>query len=544
MPDAVPTAGYGVLVALVAVIGVSIWLGELAQRAVRRGSFVSGYFLGHRSLGVWAMALTATVQSGGTFMGFPSLVYSHGWIVALWIASYMVVPVTGFAVMGKRLAQLSRRTGAITLPDLLRQRYDSPAVGLVGSAIIIVFGTFFLVAQFTAGAIVMKIAWPDSGSLALADSLAVAGGDIDPQYLVGLAIFAVTVVGYTMVGGFLASVWTDLFQSVLMVIGVVTLFFLAVPAAGGLEDATRTAVAKTSVSYATGPGYSPDGRHFLPLTLAISMFFHWVFTGIGSPPSIVRLMASHDTPTLRRSICVLSLYNMLIYLPIIAIAISARAILGDLPAGKSDEVIPRLAIVTTSDLPGGSLVAGLILAAPFGAVMATVSALLVVITSGLVRDLYQKVIRPQAGEREIRRVTYATTLVVGGLAVAAATQRVDYLQSLVVLATSGGGAGFLVPTLMGCYWRRATAAGALAGMVAGAGTVGALIIAGLFSPDPGIGPRTLFRAYYLFQIEPILWGVLASLVAGVTVSLLTQPPRPSHVARLFDAPTRTPAPSP
>ena len=121
----------------------------------------------------------------------------------------MVVPVTGFAVMGKRLAQLSRRTGAITLPDLLRQRYDSPAVGLVASIIIIVFGTFFLVAQFTAGAIVMKIAWPDSGSLALADSFT-GGGDVDAKYLVGLAVFAVAVIGYTMVGGFLASVWTDL----------------------------------------------------------------------------------------------------------------------------------------------------------------------------------------------------------------------------------------------------------------------------------------------------------------------------------------------
>jgi SSS family solute:Na+ symporter/sodium/pantothenate symporter len=539
MPDAGPTAGYGVLVALVAVIGVSVWLGELAQRAVRRGSFVSGYFLGHRSLGVWAMALTATVQSGGTFMGFPSLVFSHGWIVSLWIASYMVVPITGFAVMGKRLAQLSRRTGAITLPDLLGRRYDSPAVGLVASTIIIVFGTFFLIAQFIAGAIVMKIAWPDSGALALADSF--AGYDVDAQYLVGLAVFAITVVGYTMVGGFLASVWTDLFQSVLMLIGVLTLFFLAVPAAGGLENATRVAVAKTSIAYAGGPGYSPDGRQFLPLSLAASMFFHWVFTGVGSAPSIVRLMASHDTATLRRSICVLSIYNMCIYLPIIAIAISARAILPDLPQDHSDEAIPRLAVWTTRDIPGGSLVAGLILAAPFGAVMATVSALLVVITSGLVRDVYQKVVRPRASEREIRRVTYCTTLAVGLFAVLAATQRVNYLQTLVVLATSGGGAGFLVPALMGCYWRRATAAGALAAMLAGAGTVGALILVGLFGDDPGIGPRTQFRAHYLFQIEPILWGVLASLVAGVTVSLLTRPPRASHVSRLFDAQAPTPS---
>ena len=62
-------------------------------------------------------------------MGFPSLVYTHGWVVALWIASYMVVPITGFGVLGKRLAQLSRRTGAITVPDLFRARFDSPRWG-------------------------------------------------------------------------------------------------------------------------------------------------------------------------------------------------------------------------------------------------------------------------------------------------------------------------------------------------------------------------------------------------------------------------------
>src|SRR5678816_4556305 len=111
-------SGYGTLAALVVVILVSLWLGAVAQRAVERGSFVTGYFLGNRGLGAWALALTATVQSGGTFMGFPSLVYTHGWAVALWICGYMVVPITGFGVIGKRVAQISRRTGAVTMPDL------------------------------------------------------------------------------------------------------------------------------------------------------------------------------------------------------------------------------------------------------------------------------------------------------------------------------------------------------------------------------------------------------------------------------------------
>src|SRR5436190_3328582 len=125
------SAGWGEFAALVAVIGASAWIGWLAQRVVERGSFVRGFFLGNRGLGVWAMALTATVQSGGTFMGVPSLIYSHGWIVALWIGSYMIVPLTGFAVLGKRLAQISRRCQAITVPDLFRGRFDNQTVGLI-----------------------------------------------------------------------------------------------------------------------------------------------------------------------------------------------------------------------------------------------------------------------------------------------------------------------------------------------------------------------------------------------------------------------------
>ncbi|MBI3463292.1 MAG: sodium:solute symporter, partial [Planctomycetes bacterium] len=124
MPD--NSAGFGTFLALIVFITASIWLGTVAQRAVRRGAFLKGYFLGNRGLGAWTLALTATVQSGGTFMGFPSLVYSHGWAVALWICGYMVVPITGFGVLGKRFAQLSRRTGAITMPDLFRARFDSP----------------------------------------------------------------------------------------------------------------------------------------------------------------------------------------------------------------------------------------------------------------------------------------------------------------------------------------------------------------------------------------------------------------------------------
>ena len=68
------STGYGALVALLLMIAVSVWIGTQAQKAVARSSFLTGYFLGNRGLGAWALALTATVQSGGTFMGYPSLI--------------------------------------------------------------------------------------------------------------------------------------------------------------------------------------------------------------------------------------------------------------------------------------------------------------------------------------------------------------------------------------------------------------------------------------------------------------------------------------
>src|SRR5579884_2293833 len=99
-------------------VGVAA-LGVISHRYLSRGSFVKEYFLGNRGLGPWVLALTvaATAISGGTFMGFPSLIYTNGWVMALWICSYMVVPLMSMALMGKRINQVARVSGAVTVPD-------------------------------------------------------------------------------------------------------------------------------------------------------------------------------------------------------------------------------------------------------------------------------------------------------------------------------------------------------------------------------------------------------------------------------------------
>jgi sodium/pantothenate symporter len=542
-----PRAGWGTTMMLVLFILGSIWIGVIANHATQSGGFMKGFFLGNRGMGAWALALTATVQSGGTFMGFPSLVYKHGWIVALWIGSYMIVPLTGFGIIGKRLAHLSRRTGAITVPDLFRTRFHSPTVGLTCTIFLLLYMSFLMFAQFKAGAIVMQLAWPDTTELAVAEDAVPVSNityDIDlpgytvklTRYHIGLLLFSATVVGYTLIGGFLGAVWTDLFQSLLMFVGVMILLYASLTAAGGLENATMQSLKNTGPGFVMGPGYSSSegAPDFLPISLAISFFVIWVWGGVGTPAGLVRLMASQDTSVIRKSIYLLSLYNMGIYLPLIVICICGRALIPDLQ--KTDEIIPRLALMTTRDWPGGSIVAGLILAAPFGAVMATVSSYLVVLSSAIVRDIYQRFVNPKADRSHLRVAAWATMILAGLLSIAMNWSPVEFLQAFIVFSTSGAAATFLIPAIMACYWRRANAAGILVSMITGAFTVLALYIIGIWGllPQTPIGAQTSFRPYYLLGYDPLLWGLLTSATLGMLATMLTDPPDEDLVSRMFD----------
>jgi len=142
----------------VAYIAGVFLLAAMAHRLAKQRAFLSEYFLGSRGLGTWAFALTfaATSASGGSFTGFPSLIYTHGWILALWIGSYMVFPLTTMGLLGKRLNQVARRCGAVTIPDVFRARHGAPWLSLLTTLFIVFFLTAFLIAQFKAGGLILQ----------------------------------------------------------------------------------------------------------------------------------------------------------------------------------------------------------------------------------------------------------------------------------------------------------------------------------------------------------------------------------------------------
>ncbi|MCI0379133.1 MAG: hypothetical protein L0215_16115 [Gemmataceae bacterium] len=610
---------------LLYLVGVAA-LGIFAHRYVSKGTFVSEYFLGNRGLGPWVLALTvaATAISGGSFTGFPSFIYTNGWVMALWICSYMVVPLTSMIWLGKRINQVARIGGSVTVPDIFRDRFQSPALGILASLLILFFVCFNLIAQFKAGGVVMQTALRlkpapaelkgtrvtadryveltletphgkvvqktplptktaefvrertivDTDKREIRVCIRDAGKDdfqsvsfpaarldipwiengVEKGYLLGLVIFALTVIAYTTYGGFWAVTWTDVLEGLVMLIGVILMAILAINAVKPVQTsgATLTGLAAASerlrqqdLELVTGPG---PGM-FLPLGMAISYFIMWSVSGAGQPSGMVRMMSFKDTPSLRRALVLIAFYYLVTYVSLLVIFICARAIFPTeyLPKigtkGQPDAIMPEMARHLT-EKAGASWAGGLLLAAPYAAIMSTVAAFLLLISSSLVRDLYQRSINPNASQKTLKLVSYSTTAVVGFIVLFGALNPPGFLQYIIVFTGSGQSCAFFFPMLLTLFWRRTTRQGVIAGMIAGAATVFLLYLLGWIDSGsrgaesglgfwfqenlswlPGWGVERLdnFAALNLAGFDPIFWGFLASLLCTVLVSRWTRP---------------------
>lgn len=673
------------LVYTLAVFGIA----ALSNYVFKDKSFLSEYFLGSRSLGVWAFALTfaATSASGGSFTGFPARIYSHGWILALWISSYMVYPLCTMGILGKRINQVARISGAITVPDVLRDRFRSPAIGLLAVSLIVFFMSFNLVAQFKAGSTILIVLLRDNATFqsgvawtrGVLPGLGVPG--VDPAYLLCLVLFAVAVIAYTTYGGFHAVVWTDVMQGVVMVIGVMIMLPLAIMQVGGVGEMGRKLSEMTPPKMgflevevansfperiqiparwmtlpgegdlprlfklnadltipAATPGYRqqfkyvevttpgeierqlerlrspreleffrqsvaahfPEERHdtpeiallneidgldlmatpvlerdylhgaaqvgaytsgpgpvgpklgatadatleteskltdaqrleqaagFLPLSIAISYFFMWAISGTGQPSNMVRLMAFNNAPTLRKSIFTVMIYFSLIYFPLVVIFCCARVLLPGMEHNP-DGIMPAMAVELTSNA-GYAWLAGLLIAAPFAAIMSTVDSFLLLISSAVVRDIYQRNINPKAEEKTIKRLSYLCTLLVGVGAMLGAVNPPKFLQDIIVYTGSGLAASFLAPAIFTLYWPRVNRSGMLGGMLAGFAAHLAMYVGGIFANG------TFFEPWQPLALDPIVIGLAVSFLSTIGITLMTPPPEQDLIDKYFRRP--------
>ena len=486
----------GVAVYMVALLAI----GALASRRMKD---VRDYFAGGKALGFWAVAFSAraTGESAWLLLGLTGMGAAVG-VSAFWVVIGEVVGVSAaWLLMSRRFKNLTDRYDSITVPDYLESRFrdSGHALRLVSAGALVVFVTIYVSAQIDATGTAFQsfLGW---------------------NYYVGATVGFVVVLIYIVSGGFVAVVWSDVFQGALMFIGLVGLPIAGCIAAGGIGEVTTGLAAQDPTLLAFRMGDD------LPAVLS-NLAFVLIGVGfLGSPQIFVRFISLRSPKEIGRGAAVAIVFTLLSDSGAVLAGMVGRHLLAS-PGQEVESVLGAggqevLPMMVASLFP--LVMSGFFIAVVLSAIMSTVDSLLVLAASAVVRDWYQKVYRPETKDDALvglsRRVTFA--LSVCALAVAmivALTTPERTVFWFVVFGWSGISATFCPVMILSLFWRGMTARGALASMIAG------FVSVPLFkfgAPHlPVVGP--IFEA--LAELPPSL---AVAMLVGVVTSLTDTKARP------------------
>ncbi|MGB9866677.1 MAG: sodium/pantothenate symporter [Bacillota bacterium] len=473
---------------LVGIYALAYYSWNVVSRA-RQGSgyaFMSEFFLADRQLGgfLLAMTLVATYVSAGSFIGGPGTAYVQG---LGWVFLAMAQMPTGYltlTLLGKKFAIVARKVNALSVVDFLRERYRSHVVVVISCLAIVGFVMASMTAQWVGAARVMQAA--------------------GLTYEGGLALFAITVLVYVTAGGYRAVALTDALQGAVMLIGTAAILIGTVVAGGGVSNIVRS-------MYRANPELiTPFGvKGFLSPPWVCS---YWVLVGLGLaglPQVAVRAMSYKDSMAMHRAIVIGTPVACFLMLGMHLTGAFASAVVPGVKAG--DLVIPT---VTVKVLP--EWIGGVFLAAPLAAIMSTVDSMVILVSTTIVKDLYLNYVDPSASSRRVSTLSTVITALTGIVVFFASLKPPALLVWLNLFALGGLEAVFFWPIVLGLYWKRGNAPGAIASMATGVVTY------------------MLFDKVWKrpFGTHTIVLPLALALVAFIGVSLVTAPP-PEDVVRKF-----------
>lgn len=471
------------VVYLLAVLGIGVW-------GANKTSSQSDFLLGGRSLNVvWAtLSEQASLWSGWLTVGFPAMVYSSGIGGMWWFFWCIPGNLLAWGIVAKRLSRYSRMLKALTLPEFLGKRYSKrySSVILLAAAASTYFYFFYVGAQVLAG------------QSAIQNGLGLSG-------TVAFVLTILIVIGYTIVGGYLAVSLTDVMQGILMMV-----FALAVPIATILEFGgyTNLITQYNQVSSVAQHSWTA-GESGLGLWLSIIALVGFGLPFLAQPHGVVRYMSLKKPSSIGYGMLVMSIFQVIALIGIPILAFGGFIMFPDL--GNVDALAPQMIVSVLPPWLAGILLAGIV-----AAVMSTADSQLLVVSSSVGEDVYKGIINPQASDRQVLWVTRASVLVAGAIAAFVAWTTPNTVFAAIAFAWGGLATTFIPPLVLGLWWKRANGPGAIAGMIVG--FFGAAAWSQFLSGGPMLGGTGLFDYYF---IVPVLILAVGSMVS---VSLLTDPP--------------------
>lgn len=487
-----------ILIAIVVYLGVVLYIG---YRCSKQNENVDDFYLGGRKLGpfVTAMSAEASDMSSWLLMGLPGLAYLTGVADAGWTAIGLALGTyVNWLIVAKRLRRYTIvADNSITLPQFFKNRFKdkSNILMYIGAIVIVIFFIPYTASGFAAcGKLFSSLFGVD--------------------YLIAMIISAFVIVGYTMLGGFLAASTTDFMQSIIMSIALIVVLVFGVNVAGGMGAVLDNAKEL--------PGYLSLTQTYDPVTKtagpygALNSFsmLAWGLGYFGMPHILLRFMAISDEKKLTLSRRVASIWVVIslsigVFIGIVGYAMSQAGALEVLEGSNSETIIVKIADLLSQYGIVPALLAGVILAGILASTMSTADSQLLAASSAVSSDLLGSKLGKDGKSGMV--AARITLLLIAVLGVFLAKDPNSSVFSIVSFAWAGFGASFGPVVLFSLFWRRTNRYGALAGMICG----GAMIFIWKYLVRP------LGGAWNIYELLP---AFIVASVAIVVVSLLTPAP--------------------
>lgn len=481
-------------------VGILFFIGILASRRVKS---MSDYYVGGKNMGFWAVAFSAraTGESGWLLIGLTGMGAMAGYSAYWVVAGELLGVYISWQFMAKRFKNRSDKYKAITIPDYLKSHFKSSTntLRVIAASILVVFVVIYVASQMDVTGVAFK-------------------SMLDIDYEIGALIGFGIVLVYIFIGGFVAAVWSDLFQGVLMFFGLVLLpiviWFSMDHGAGMTEGLNAIDPTLTQVM-----GRSDDGWMNLFTILGFSM----IGLGfLGSPQVYVRFMSIKNEKEIDKGKWVALLFTLLTDAAAVTIGIFARIYFTK--EGQDPEAVlgvggkDVLSMITETFLP--TILVAIFVAIVLSAIMSTIDSLLILASSAITRDFYQKIFRPDLKDEDLtnfsRIITVVMALIALGIAILLYNLYPDrQIFWIMIFGWSGIAATFCPVIILTLFWKGYSEKGAIASMITG--FVCVILFKFVFSNLEGVGP-------YLIELDVLAPSFALSMVVGYFVSKM-YPPR-------------------
>ncbi|MDO5562749.1 MAG: sodium:solute symporter family protein [Synergistaceae bacterium] len=394
------------------------------------------FMVAGRRLGPVLMAgtLAATEIGGGSSLGVVQQGMGKFGISSSW---YIITMGFAFAIL-TFMAPKFREATVKTVPEYFRRRYGK-FPGIITAVIMLLPLIGLTAGQFIASAVILSTM-------------------LNIEYSAAVVVVSVVVTVYSVMGGLWSVTLTDFVQVFLIIFGMMAALPFSINMAGGWDNVVANVPPETFNMF---KGYDTMG------VLSLTIMYLATFT-VGQE-AVSRYYAARDGRAARYGSILAALINFIYaFIPaVMGIIVLALINIGKFDAGLFANVGTRYALPVLAMNAMPPIVCGLLFSGVISATMSSADSDLLGAGSIFANDIYRAVIKPEASDHEVMWVTKITMAVVGVASLLVAMFNTKDIITILMFAFTLRAAGAFFPYVLGHYWKKASAAGTIASLIAG-----------------------------------------------------------------------------